>query len=551
MTSIAAGGLAAGLALLALTVDETDEAFANVYSTAVSLQNALPHLSQRLLIGLAATGATVGALVITWAEYETFLFMLGSFFVPLFGVLLADWLLAGARYTRAEIFEAPSVPAAPDRRLAGRLLPLPVAASHRAERLDGPRREDRPGRHRRVAAGLRPLVRSRIALRAQVPALMLARVATVDGVFEVDLETEEVESGAGAVEPQHVETGLPRVVCAAAAGSTVAVVVESRPPMVVSHDAGQTWREAGRGLPPGFAVAVLDDDPDVIVLRRAQPALSLAGRRALLGAARRRAPGHRGDSPRSQLDRRRLSCLQRLAGDANRAGERAHLRLSIRVLDLPLCAGAPRGRRVPGRDDEARLCSCPLRNGRGQAALGENDLPAELSRAVLASTRSSEPPTSVAVPSRPAARSTALPPFGTASWSLGRSRTRPSRLSRPSRAGVARGLEPRSRSRRSSRGRRTCPLARACRSPGRARSRRSTDRPSAGTARGEAGPSCCPVHPYPTRPSSSAGARAACGRPSASTRTCRRPRRGTCSPRRAERRRRSCRRRASPRYPVM
>ena len=49
MTSIAAGGLAAGLALLALTVDETDEAFANVYSTAVSLQNVLPRVPQRLL----------------------------------------------------------------------------------------------------------------------------------------------------------------------------------------------------------------------------------------------------------------------------------------------------------------------------------------------------------------------------------------------------------------------------------------------------------------------------------------------------------------------
>ena len=107
MTSIAAGGLAAGLALLALTVDETDEAFANVYSTAVSLQNVLPRVPQRLLIGVAATAATVGALLITWAEYETFLFLLGSFFVPLFGVLLAHWLLAGRSYTRADVFEAP------------------------------------------------------------------------------------------------------------------------------------------------------------------------------------------------------------------------------------------------------------------------------------------------------------------------------------------------------------------------------------------------------------------------------------------------------------
>ena len=39
LTAIAGGGIAAALALLALTVDETDEAFANVYSAAVSVQN--------------------------------------------------------------------------------------------------------------------------------------------------------------------------------------------------------------------------------------------------------------------------------------------------------------------------------------------------------------------------------------------------------------------------------------------------------------------------------------------------------------------------------
>jgi photosystem II stability/assembly factor-like uncharacterized protein len=94
---------------------------------------------------------------------------------------------------------------------------------------------------------------------------VIARVATVEGVFEIDLETEEVVAGEGAVEPQRVETGLPRVVCASAAGSTVVAVVESRPPILVSHDAGQTWREAGRGLPPGFAVAVAHDDPDVVL----------------------------------------------------------------------------------------------------------------------------------------------------------------------------------------------------------------------------------------------------------------------------------------------
>jgi purine-cytosine permease-like protein len=53
--------------------------------------------------------ATVGALVIDLRNYQPFLFLLGSFFVPLFGVLLADWLLAGRCYDRDAIFGAPEL----------------------------------------------------------------------------------------------------------------------------------------------------------------------------------------------------------------------------------------------------------------------------------------------------------------------------------------------------------------------------------------------------------------------------------------------------------
>lgn len=109
LTAIAGGGLAAAVALVALGIDETKEPFANVYSAAVSLQNLLPRVPQRLLIVLVAAGSTAGALLIDLTHYQAFLFLLGSFFVPLFGVLLADWLLAGAHYTRAHVFEAPAV----------------------------------------------------------------------------------------------------------------------------------------------------------------------------------------------------------------------------------------------------------------------------------------------------------------------------------------------------------------------------------------------------------------------------------------------------------
>jgi len=109
LTAIAAGGAASVLALLALTVDESDEAFANVYSGAVSLQNLLPRVPQRLLVAATAAVATIGALLLDLRNYQTFLFLLGSFFVPLFGVLLADWLLHGRHYERADVFSAPAV----------------------------------------------------------------------------------------------------------------------------------------------------------------------------------------------------------------------------------------------------------------------------------------------------------------------------------------------------------------------------------------------------------------------------------------------------------
>jgi putative hydroxymethylpyrimidine transporter CytX len=92
LTSVAAGGLASALALIALTVDETDEPFANVYSAAVSVQNLVPEAPQRVLI-LAIGGLAIGgALVVDLVSYQSFLFLLGSFFVPLFGVLAADFL---------------------------------------------------------------------------------------------------------------------------------------------------------------------------------------------------------------------------------------------------------------------------------------------------------------------------------------------------------------------------------------------------------------------------------------------------------------------------
>jgi hypothetical protein len=90
-------------------------------------------------------------------------------------------------------------------------------------------------------------------------------VRTADATYEVDLEAEEVVGETDEFEQVSVAVELPRVVAAAAAGATVVAVLDRRPPLAISSDAGSTWREAGGGLPPGFAVAISDENPDLML----------------------------------------------------------------------------------------------------------------------------------------------------------------------------------------------------------------------------------------------------------------------------------------------
>ena len=96
---------------------------------------------------------------------------------------------------------------------------------------------------------------------------MRAAVEVAGGVAIVDLEEEnvvDVEPGSS-IEPPEVEVGLPLVVSADRSGPLIVAVVARRPPLVVSRDAGSTWRETGSGLPPGRAVAISPAHPDLIL----------------------------------------------------------------------------------------------------------------------------------------------------------------------------------------------------------------------------------------------------------------------------------------------
>ncbi|MFN8532549.1 MAG: cytosine permease [Dehalococcoidia bacterium] len=100
-------GITAGwLALLVLIVGETDEAFANLYSTAISIQNLAPGTDQRRLVLGGAAIVLLVALFVPLVQYESFLLLIGAAFIPLLGLLAADYfVLRGRTYDATALFE--------------------------------------------------------------------------------------------------------------------------------------------------------------------------------------------------------------------------------------------------------------------------------------------------------------------------------------------------------------------------------------------------------------------------------------------------------------
>ena len=100
-----------GLPLFIILVDETDNAFANVYSTAVSIQNLRPGWRQAKLVVVATAVATAGAAALAFngqgigTAYNQFLIVIGGVFVPLLGVVVADAFWVRRRGYQAREFE--------------------------------------------------------------------------------------------------------------------------------------------------------------------------------------------------------------------------------------------------------------------------------------------------------------------------------------------------------------------------------------------------------------------------------------------------------------
>jgi putative hydroxymethylpyrimidine transporter CytX len=97
------------LALAIILVDETDNAFADIYSAAVSSQNVLSRVPQRALIAVVGLISLILAVAVSTMAghhaYEGFLLTVGSIFVPLFGILFADYFLVRRRsYVSQELY---------------------------------------------------------------------------------------------------------------------------------------------------------------------------------------------------------------------------------------------------------------------------------------------------------------------------------------------------------------------------------------------------------------------------------------------------------------
>lgn len=86
---LALAGAGLGIPLLLILLDESENAFADIHSAAVSSGTLVALKVEHLALGLG-TMCTLIALFAPLAEYQNFLLMIGSVFAPLFGVVLID-----------------------------------------------------------------------------------------------------------------------------------------------------------------------------------------------------------------------------------------------------------------------------------------------------------------------------------------------------------------------------------------------------------------------------------------------------------------------------
>jgi len=108
---------------------------------------------------------------------------------------------------------------------------------------------------------------------------MRASIGCDDGLYTVeigkDAEEDELtarEEGAAVARDRPLDLvpswAAGQLLDVDATGSTVVLLLERRPPLMVSHDTGASWSERGSGLPPGRAVALGESPDDILYAAR-------------------------------------------------------------------------------------------------------------------------------------------------------------------------------------------------------------------------------------------------------------------------------------------
>jgi len=108
---------------------------------------------------------------------------------------------------------------------------------------------------------------------------MRAAVGCDDGVYAVEIgdgpeKDELLEHDEGAVVERTRPLDLTPTWAAGqmldidSVGSTIVLLLDRRPPLMVSHDSGSTWSERGAGLSAGRAVALGESPDDVLYAAR-------------------------------------------------------------------------------------------------------------------------------------------------------------------------------------------------------------------------------------------------------------------------------------------
>ncbi|PTQ71009.1 putative hydroxymethylpyrimidine transporter CytX [Pseudomonas sp. GV071] len=93
---LALAGAGLGIPLLLILLDESENAFADIHSAAVSSGTLLKLKVEHLALAIGAV-CTLIACVAPLAQYQNFLLLIGSVFAPLFGVVLVDHFILRKR----------------------------------------------------------------------------------------------------------------------------------------------------------------------------------------------------------------------------------------------------------------------------------------------------------------------------------------------------------------------------------------------------------------------------------------------------------------------